>query len=349
MPGWMKNALSLAGLKSTDDKRLYENTVSQYVDYLMSTGEYGSTPAEQTRVWQDGKSRADKLYMLRVLGQFWLPAAPQLEFYVNDKSGTTLSAVALAEEFHSNDSEDFDTSVHNFVQKYGEEALGALVASSTTSVPGFPDSREGQAWVDSNPEIKGKYPLVYALFAPTGEFDIDVYSRQFDTEGRQALTAKQHTALLADWKNRYWRTEAMRRMGVVSYAEMNQSQRNAWEEISALIDEEYPSAATGIIEKPDAERMIKQLEEAGKDEDILATPAGPALAQYLDLRRQADEAVDALVASGRIDSNIKGFTKAKAVRPLREALRSEAQALIEQYPAFQPLWDHVFSRELIKE
>jgi hypothetical protein len=349
MPGWMKNALSLAGLKSTDDKRLYENTVSQYVDYLMSTGEYGSTTAEQTRVWQDAKSRANKLYMIRVLGQFWLPAAPQLEFYVNDKSGTTLSAVALAEEFHNNDSEDFDTSVHNFVEKYGEEALGALVASSTTSVPGFPDSREGQAWVDSNPEIKGKYPLVYALFAPTGEFDIDVYSRQFDTEGRQALTAKQHTALLADWKNRYWRTEAMRRMGVTTYAEMNQAQRNAWDEISALIDEEYPSATTGIIEKPDSERMIRQLEEAGKDEDILATPAGPALTQYLDLRRQADEAVDALVASGRIDSNIKGFTKAKAVRPLREALRSEAQALIEQYPAFQPLWDHVFSRELIKE
>jgi len=348
-PGWLKTALSAVGIKTNDDKRLYENTVAQRAQHLMSTGEYGYTAAEQARVWQDAKASVDKVYWIRSIAQFWLPAAPSLEWYVEDKSGKRLSAVVLAEEFHKMDSEDFDTSVATFVEKYGEDAIGALVAASATAVPGFPDSKEGQAWIDDNPELAGKYPLVYALFAPSGEFDIDTYTRQFASGDRRSLSAKQQIAMSADWLNRYWRSKLMDKMGVNSYADMDQEQRNAWEELSALVDEEYPSAVVGRMEKPEIDDMIKQLEVAGQDKDILATPAGPALTEYLQLRVDAQGLVDALKERGAIDQNIKGFTKAKALRPIREALRSEAQALIDKYPAFQPLWEQVFSRELIKE
>jgi len=354
-PSWLKTGLSIAGIKTADDKRLYENTVSQYADYLDSTGEYGSSAAEQDRLWQDAKSRANKLYPIRMVAQFFAPAAPSMDFYVEDKSGTRLSAMALSEEFHKKDGDDFETSVKEFVDEYGEDALGALVASSATSVPGFPDSREGQQWIDDNPEIKGNYPLIYALFAPEGKFDFDTYSRQFQGEDRQALSAKQHIAMLSDWKNRYWRSNIMSRMKdengdpVTSYADMNQAQRNAWEEITVLIDEEYAPARTGIFEKPEIDDMIDQLEDAGTDKDVLATPAGPALARYLELRTEAQALVDQLKEAGAIDSQIKGYTKAKDLRPIREALRSEAQALIDEYPAFEPLWEFVFSRELIRD
>jgi len=349
MPGWMKTAFSLAGFRSVDDNRLWENHVGQHVDYLFSTGEYGMTPSEQTRLWQDARDAAKKTYGIRAIAQFFAPAAPSLDWYVDDKSGTRLSAIALAEEFHNSDEEDFDTSVQKFVDKYGVEAIGALVASSAVSIPGFPDSLEGQAWLNENPDIKGKYPLIYALFAPEGEFNIEVYSNQFHSGDRQALTARQHTAMLSDWLNRYWRSKAMQDMGVANYSEMNQQQRNAWEDITELIDTEYPSAVTGIVEKPEVEDMVKQLEQAATDEAILRTPAGPALTQYLELRREADQLVDRLADEGVIDSQTKGFTKSKATRPIREVLRSQAQALIDENPAFRPLWEHVFSRELIKE
>lgn len=349
LPGWMKTAFSLAGLRTADDMRLWENTVSQIADYKASTGEYGYSEAEQTRLWQDAEADAKKIYGIRILAQFMAPAAPSLNFYAEDKSGRRFSAMALAEEFHKAAEKDYETAVHDFVEKYGEDALGVVVASSRTSVPGFPDSVEGQAWVDANPDLKGKYPLVYALFAPQGEWDPDVYSRQFAGPDRQALTAEQHISMLSDWINRYWRSEAMNRMGVNSYSDMNQAQRNAWEEISQAIDDEYPSAVVGIFERPRIEDMVKQLEAAAKDKKIKETPAGPALTKYLALRDEAQLAVERLKEEGIIDSQIKGFTKAKSLRPLREYLRSEAQALVDEYPAFEPLWDHVFSRELIKE
>lgn len=357
-PNWLKTGLTLAGIQTADDKRLFENTVSQMADYKASTGEYGNTPAEQSRLWQDARRDAKEIYGIRMIAQFWAPAAPSLDFYVEDKTGTRLSAMALAEEFYRGFDEegtDYETEVAQFVDKYGENALGALVASSATSVPGFPDSREGQQWIDDNPEIKGKYPFVYALFAPEGEFDIDTYTRQFQGDDRQPLSARQHIALLSDWKNRYWRATLMQKMEdedgnpVRSYADMNQEQRNAWEDITELIDDEYAPARTGIYEKPQIDDMIKQLEDAGKDEAILATPAGPALERYLGLRTEAQELVDQLKESGAISSQIKGYTKAKALRPIREALRSEGQALIDEYPAFEPLWEFVFSRELARD
>lgn len=239
--------------------------------------------------------------------------------------------------------------MQEFVDKYGENAIGALVSSSAVSVPGFPDSREGQAWIDDNPNIKNNYPLVYALFAPQGEFDIDVYTRQFAGPDRQALTAQQHTAMISDWLNRYWRSKAMDQMGVSSYADMNQTQRNVWEDISQVIDEAYPNARVGIFEKPQINDMIDQLEEAALDPAIQATPAGPALTAYLGYRAEAQAAVETLKERGLISSSIKGFTKAKALAPLREVLRYNAQQLIDQYPAFEPLWEFVFSRELAED
>jgi hypothetical protein len=92
--------------------------------------------------------------------------------------------------------------------------------------------------------------------------------------------------------------------------------------------------------------MIGELEGAIKDPKVINTEAGPAIQQYFALREQADSMVDNLVSQGYIDSNIKSYKKAKVLAPLRQALRGEAQDLIDQYPAFEPFWSYVFEREL---
>jgi hypothetical protein len=352
MPGWMKTALSAAGVRTFEDNRLYERTVTQIADYKMSTGEYGHSASEQAELWNNSKDAAWKVLAIRAVAQFWLPSAPNPQFYIEDPSGKNLRVAALVSEFHRMEQDPdigYDLALQHFIDQYGEDAIGAVIPRSRSEIYGLPDSAEALEWVQDNPHIKDNYPLIYGLLVPEGEFDIGIYERQFETGERQGLTARQHIRLISDYLNRYWRDRTMQDMGVSGWNDMTQAQRNQWEEISVLIDEEYRPARYGSIEKPSVEDMIAELEDAVDDPELQVAAAYEPLRIYMDLRRDAQEAVEALQADGRIPSTIKGFQKAKSLAPIRQVLRSEAQDLIEQHPAFKPLWDFVFSRELVDE
>jgi hypothetical protein len=352
MPAWLRTTLSDVGIRTFDENRQWERTISQIADFKASTGEYGYSPSEQARLLSDSKDAAWKVHAIRAAAQFFLPSAPSLEFYIQDPSGKNLRVAALVSEFHEMEQDPaigYDLALQHFIETYGEDAIGAVIPRSRSEIYGLPDSAEALEWVQDHPNIKNNYPLIYGLLTPPGEFDIGIYSRQFETGERQGLTARQHIRLISDYLNRYWRDRTMQDMGVSGWNDMTQAQRTQWEEISVLIDEEYRPARYGSIEKPSVEDMISELELAVDDPELQAAAAYEPLRIYMDLRRDAQEAVEALQADGRIPSTIKGFQKAKALAPIRQVLRSEAHDLIEQYPAFKPLWDFVFSRELVDE
>lgn len=336
-PGWFKTLMANIGLKTPDEVNSYAATVNDTAAYLWSTGDYGTSPHEISRLMNDARDKAGKFHWIRMAAQFISPSAPHPEFLVYDKDGELLALDALAREYRQMETEDFETALPRFIDKYGFEALGATIPSSITATPGLPATRESASWVQDHPRIKDEYGQTYFLFGPQGgKFDIEVYTEQFQSGNRQKLTNDQYKNLTNDMFHRYWRQWALTEMGVAGYSQMSPDQREWWSQFNDDLDEQYPTTRAGMPERGTIEEKINELYRAADDKDLRNTDGGEGLRQYLELRDQALAAAD--------EAEISLTTNRRAA-DVRQWLRDSADRIIGQHPGFKPIWDFVLSRE----
>ncbi len=340
-PGWAKSLLKpiAAFLDGHNDDRLYANNTMDVATYLYSTGEYKDTPEDQQRLLNDAKRKAQDLYTIRGFGQFLLPASPSFDWLVQDKTGRNLSLRALAEEFYADQEDDYDNAVANFIDKYGINAIGAVVPHSRSSIYGVPVSLEGAKWVNDNPNLKRNFPLTYGFFAPSGDLHMPTFLRQFTEGTRETLSPGEWQMLKDNLLGNYHYNRALDMLGT-RRANPAANQREWLEQQRTNIEAIYPmyGRKEGLSQRPSTDDMVKELYSISADATISSTPAGKALTAYLALRDKAQAQAEA--------QDYKSFSKPLALAPTRQWLADNAQELIRRYPQFKQLWDIILSREV---
>lgn len=344
LPGYMKTAVDWFTKGGTDD-RVYASSVMYVAAYLHSTGEYGNSVAEQQRLMEDAKDKAHDLYSIRAIGQFMLPAAPSPNWLINDKSGNLLSQRILAEQFYADvsDSGDYQATVQEFLDKYGTEAIGAIIPHSRSIIPNVPTTVKAATWVADHPDVKSSFPLTYGLFAPSGgEFDMTTYVRNFISEERDAITPDQWEMLRDNTLANHYYENEIRKLG--PDADSPSDAQAKWlRDQRAAITEAFPQWGnrTGLDERPETDILVRDLYRAADDPYLSTTEAGKALKMYLTQRDKAQQQAESM--------DLASFRTSKRLSGTRTWLRSQAEALVEQYPAFKQIYDFVLSRELVED
>lgn len=337
LPAWGKTILDWVA--DGGDDRIYNSSIMYTATYLYSTGKYGDTADEQQRLLEDAKDAARDLYKVRGLGQFMLPASPSFEWQTKSKDGELFNTRILAEEFYALQQDDYDTAVGKFLDMYGPYAIGAIVPHSRNVISAVPTSVEGAAWIAKHKSIKTKYPLVYGFFAPEGEFNMNIYTRNYLTGEREAITPREWLNLRDTLIGNYHYYRAKDMLGVEG--ESPNREQAAWLRTQrANILEMYPNwnNNVGLSERPTNDQMVAQLYEASKNRTVKGTNAGKGLIEYLRYREQAQ--------AQAVELGHTSFGEANDLAPTRQWLTDHAYAIIKKYPEFEKLWDVVFSREM---
>lgn len=340
LPAWLQKLRTFNDDPESD--RLFANTVTDLMRYMVSTGEYSTaTPEEMERLENDAIAKARGLYLIRAGAQFFAPSAPRPQAIVADKDGKTMAAEILMRDFHKMQEDDYDTAVDTFLDKYGENALLLMQPKSRSVVGGLPVTKVGNNWVRAHPDVVKNFPLVYGYFAPKGDpddFDVEAYTRQIEGGQREALTPKEVQSLANARVGNMLYQQAKAKAGTTAEGQL-------WlRQVREAIAAKYPGfgETLGLAERAKFPQVLAQLEEAAADPLVADTEAGKGLALYLAAREKALASARALVVNGK---PLTGFGKAKAARPIREWLQAVAAALGERHPDFAPLFDQALSRE----
>lgn len=319
------------------------NVVIGAANARKSTGEYGDTPAEVQRLIEDAEADARKLYPFVVFAKFIAPSSPSPDWRTLTKDGEWVRTRALAQEFRRMQQEDYDTATERFVEKYGIHTMGATVSKTVGVYYGVPVTYEGAHWVEKNPEVKTELPSIYGFFAPQpkrGEVEIDysIWQKQLKEGDRVTLTPKQWARLVA---HELGQLEYEARLAELEDPDRPTKEERDWlREWRLYLREEYYGYRdqSGMPKRPDDEGMILEAYRAVEMPQVLATPQGKALKEYLEYR---DAAMETAKAQG-----FASFREADALLEVRIWLRDHGEYLAQTVPEFEPLWDILLSREV---
>ena len=338
-PPWMRRAFD-AATNGGYDQRQWANAQKDVMAYLYSTGRYDTSSREgMQELLQDAKSKTKDLYYIRSFAQSFSPTTPAFRFLVEDKSGRLLSTAVLTEEYYDLQQEDYDTAGERFMEKYGPDAILAIIPQSGASTYGIPRNQAQLSFVINHPKLKGLFPSTYGFFLPqSDEFDYDVYLKSFMTGEREDLSPDQWLNLANNMRGDMLFRHYKDQLG----GRNDKAARDYLRKVRQKILAQYPSGPTGLPEKPDTAALVRELYHAVKDSTIRSTDAGEGLALYLKYR---DAAVAQAKAAGK-DTSSGLLSSSQELEGTRQWLDNVAHKVIDKHPDFQFLWDIVFSREV---
>jgi hypothetical protein len=343
LPPWVQKARVWLDADSPAQERQYANTLLDVTRYLVSTGKYSMSSAEeQARLLRDAKDKARSIYGLRALAQFFAPSPPSPQFVVQDKDGNAMLALKLSEAYRKMLDEDAPSATERFVERFGEAAFLSTIGKSEG---GGPPTDEALEFVQRNPETVARHGDVYGYFMPQdGEFSYEAYKLQLVRGSRRPITAEQAIQI------------ANQRLGAMIYRiararvtadprtgkpRPNAAERTWLAQVRDAIEQEYPGYSPIPTTLGQTDRTITKLVAAVKDPNLADTEAGQGLSLYLRERERALE-----IARSR---GLSSFKKANAARDLRAVLRQYADELAERYPDFGELFERTLNREMVAD
>lgn len=196
VPAWLNKSFLLL----MNDQSAVEKGIKGWAGYLASTGKYGDNPLGNDQARSEMFNEAQTMSRWAAFGnalfQSILPATPTQEILnkIKTPEGKYQFAVNTVlykawEDSLTENAGDYDASVMDFAEKFGEENLLVILSNSTKAVRGTKD-----AWSFLN-----KYPDVVDQFAtrdadivpymfPGGEAAMAYYNWQKSTKRRTALS-----------------------------------------------------------------------------------------------------------------------------------------------------------------
>lgn len=342
-PGWLRKMYQAARGGGFDEEsdRIYNNTVMEVATYLHSTGAYDtSTPAGQQKLLEDARTKARMFYFIRGSVQFGAPSAPAPEWLTQVKDGSLVRMVALRDEYYRMLADDPDTASERFLDKWGPD-VALVMTPKSRSVGGsaLPATTDFADWLARHQDLKRDFPNTYQMFGPQDtdgkHFDYSVYTSQFATGDRVALSPEDWLRISNDTLGRMQMEKARRVIG----ARPNERQRALLRELEDAVRREYPGYGdfSGVPGRADTDTLIDELTRIADVGSVKSTDLGKALNSYLQARAAAQARAEA--------EGLASFKTAKSMRPMRDLLRELAGALTRETPAFANIW-RVFEREL---
>jgi hypothetical protein len=334
-PGWMRKIASGWNSNTGQMASVYGQTFGDTVRALAASGKYDpSDPASRDQLFEDAKSAARWITIMRGVSQFVGPTAGQPEFIIPTNEGDQYASF-LIKEFQKLRDSNYDTAVSEFLKIYGEDAV-AYVSSKTRAVfGGLEASAEFSDWERENENLFSKYQKTAGYLGPSDpQFDFQALNRQLQTGKRERLGGRE---ILADAERKAGSAKyRAARLKVGPYPTENQ--REWLRQYRAALHAEYPGFPLKAEFNPgEFDNTIQELRELVDDPDTAGNKTAESIAQYL---RYRDSALAKMQAAGYVS------LQSKAATPLRNWLAGMAQSLIAQNPEFSRVYDRELAQEV---
>lgn len=342
MPPWVKRAYTAItdGGFDAESNRQYANSQMRVAQYLSSTGDYNlEDPADFQRMMEDAGNKARWFYLIRSLAGYVAPSAPAPRWLMETSQGN-MAIVALAEEHHRLQEQNFETADDEFLSRFGDDAVLAMTPMSKSVSWGLVATREAYDWALEHPNLQSDYPSIYGLFGPQqstpNDFDYGAYLAQFQSGEREALSPDEWMRMSQHMLATRIYRRAQRQVGANPTDEDSEWLANG----RAWLREAYPGYDNllGVPTGPNVESAMQELRGIINEDGVRGTPVARAVQTYLTERDWAEQEAQA--------RGFRGFANAEDTRDLRDYLRSGAMELSQEVPAFRRVFDYVLSREL---
>jgi hypothetical protein len=337
-PAWAQRILYGLQFDSYEKKNI--STLRPIMAYLATTGKYGDLPisAEQQNKLIEDSFRVNRVLALwRGIMQNVSPGSIAPMILAKDKSGELHVQALMVNDFaqiRANNPDNYATAISKWADKYGENALFALVSGTRGGIT--PTDKAWQFYTE-NRDDANQFPNAFALFFPGGVYSAEFAKWQEQRGQRFKLTPADMQAEAASYV--YSARKAKLQQDEATAVAMGADPRDAHDVYLArkdALDAEFGGEPeTRSIGVP-RETLVKEVTQALGNEKFAATNAGKGLAAFLDARSQALAAINQLGFE-----NLNG----KTVAPIADWLNSKAYEIISQYEDFSVMYWRVFAAE----
>ena len=301
-----------------------------------------------TQLAEESYDAALKLWAMRGLSQFFLPAAPITQYYAQvDKKliplGVLLDDIRATEQKIIKGGGSVADAQEASMKKWGDFIIPYFASLSKSTRPGSEPSTDFEKFRGDNEYLFERYPASAGLFhQSTGGYDFEVYDLQRRIGEREYLPPKELAKSIDGL------------MGGILY---RRYENNLPVEIrntpmgrailslkSSEIREAFPywnPSAYAAERESEIRIIVREIEEASKDPKLAEIPAMPALQEYLAWRNGIIKKIRTTNPTLSPD----GWKTANGGILERELLFQEGQRISTQNPAFKNLWDNLLSRE----
>ena len=336
VPSWLKKAYPAIEGMFNDQVRMntvYGNTYMETLRALsVNTAKYDlSTEDGVQRIMADARGIAQKLTLMRVLGQYIGPASPGTEIKIPTKTGDKYIN-ELMRELRAFEQVDYDSAVDKFLDLYGDELVLYTSSKSRAVAQGLEATEEFGVWERENKDLINQYPDTAYFLAPRGggEFSFTVWQRQLQEGKREKFTDRE----MIDF--------AQNRIGSVKYRAARKMfgpnptdrQRDALRAYREYLNEKLPGfPKRAQFEANKLANDIDQLYKLVDDKRVSNNSVARLAKTYLKRRTELMEAND-----------LKSFNAKKAA-----SSRTELFNLGSSLAARDPEFDRIWQRFLIQE
>ena len=341
LPAWSDKLFTFLG--TPQFKRNYMNYVMQIDRYKSTTGEYGYSTKELNRRLNDSKSEAQWVSLLHAVGQNVLPAAPQIDYQIYDRSGRLQSAAVMSEKLHALERQNYDTAAAKFVEKYGLDTYAALTPLSRAYTYQLPVTRTGLNWESSHGDIVADYPTSYGFIAPQGgpneKLDPRALNNQIASGKRWQYEPEIRDRVQNDAAARFIYDK--RREALGPEVNWTDEDRNHLSKLHKSLKRDFPGYDSdfGKIGRASSEDIILEFENMVKDPRLKTNRTVQGLRTYLEVRHKVD--AEAKEAFGpRAD-----WTRRKDTADLRSQVARVQKAMLKDYPGLSPAFQIVFRND----
>lgn len=340
-PAWLQRVLNSFNPEWFKTKS--QSTLKPIMGYLASTGNYGDLPLSdemQEKLIRDANSINRVLSFWRGVTQNIAPTSIRPEILSKDKDGEMHVQFHIFNRFNqilAENPDDFSGSIAKVVDEYGPNTIFALVNNTRGGVTPTSDAWE---FFRSNRDVANKYPDVFALFFPGGEYSAEFARWQERRGTRYRLTDSQINIEASRYlyNARKARLEEIEAFLIKEGADPKLARENyqrSIEELDAEFGGKPELRGVGLS----TEQLLNSILNAAKDPVLAQTQAGKGLNKFLAYRELAFQETEM--------RGLKpgGFFQAKRAADVAEWLRFKAYGVIQEYPEFQSIYWRIFDRE----
>ena len=317
----------------------YASSFGPVMNYLASGGDYNlDSLDDQNRLMKDSDRFSKWFAVSRGLFGMVSPVAISPEDLVKDKTGNTLLAASLYNDFRTLENAaggDKQKAYGDFLDLYGPEQIFALIGTWTGKDGAFPPPNNLLTYrlLLENPGIDKEYPDIYGLLYPNGGLSMQLRKWNEISGKSVRLTTQQ----IIDRATQIRYAAAKDRLLTRSVAEGWTSKYTA--AASSNLRESFVTIGLkqDSFDFTKEDRTLNQLRKAAQDKRFLNSEAVAGIRDYMALRDRL------LEVNGKKPND---SLKRKGFETQRIFLAEQAAEIIKRNPDFQKIFYSFFRYEL---
>jgi hypothetical protein len=331
-----------------------ENEIFKYSHHramqaLAAQRQYPPGEAGVKQLAKDSLDAALVLWAMRGISQFFLPAAPITQYFVETKQNDKIPLGIMLDEMRKLTKETTASggnqldAYESMIKKYGPFIIPYFASLTKSQSPGSEASLEFEKFREDNKQLFKDYPGVAAMFFErTGNYDFEVLDLQRRTGELSYLApeqlAKEIDGLMGGIKYRNYernlpaeyRNTPLGR-AVLSMFASQISQENPY----------WNPRAYAAEQESEVRMRVNQILKAVDDPNVQKLDIYQPLQEYLGWREKIIQKIRETTPRLSVD----GWKTNRGGAPLREVLALQGERIKAANPSFANLWDNLLSRE----